>query len=105
MVKVTFIDAEGTLYESDVRPGDSAMRAAVNQSVPGLPGECGGLMACATCHVYVPEEWQEKVGPPSAYEKDMLELTPHPTSSSRLSCQIRLRPDLDGLVLQVPDGR
>ncbi len=105
MVKVTFIDPEGSLYESDVRPGDSAMQAAVRKSVPGLPGECGGIMACATCHVYVPDEWREKVGPPSAHEKDMLGLTPRPTEASRLSCQIRLRADLDGLVLHVPPRR
>ncbi len=105
MVKVTFIDPNGSLYESDMRPGESAMRAAVHKSVPGVPGECGGVMACATCHVYVAQEWLEKVGPPSAHEKGMLELTPRPTSASRLSCQIRLRPDLDGLVLQVPSER
>jgi ferredoxin, 2Fe-2S len=103
MVKVTFIDPQGVPYPTDVAPGFNAMQAAVSHGVPGIPGECGGAMACATCHVYVSPAWLGKLSPPSAEEADVVTLAAkHPAPESRLSCQIRLRTDLDGLVLHIP---
>jgi 2Fe-2S ferredoxin len=72
------------------------------ESIPGIVGECGGNLVCATCHVYVDEQWAAKVGPPGSLELAMLDLVPEPRPCSRLSCQITLTADLDGLILHTP---
>jgi 2Fe-2S ferredoxin len=79
------------------------MEAAIANTVPGIVAECGGACSCATCHVYVDDEWTEKVGGPSEMEEDMLDFAFDVRPTSRLSCQIRLTDELDGLVLHVPE--
>ena len=79
------------------------MENAIKNSVPGIEAECGGACACATCHVYVDEEWREKVGEPDVMEEDMLDFAWEMAPSSRLSCQIKVTDELDGLVVRVPE--
>jgi ferredoxin, 2Fe-2S len=81
----------------------TVMEAARKELVPGIEAECGGACSCATCHVYVDEAWREKVGPPSQMEEDMLDFAFDVRASSRLSCQIKVSDDLDGLVVSVPE--
>jgi len=81
----------------------TVMEAARKELVPGIEAECGGACSCATCHVYVEETWREKVGPPSEMEEDMLDFAFDVRPSSRLSCQIKVSEDLDGLVVTVPE--
>jgi len=103
MTKITFCRASGDTDVIDADDGDSVMFAAVQQGVEGITGECGGVLSCATCHVFVAPEWLEKVGPPSEDEVDMLEATAverRPTS--RLSCQIAVSPALDGMTVEIP---
>jgi 2Fe-2S ferredoxin len=102
MVKITFIDAEGTARTVEAEEGSTVMENAIRNGVPGIEAECGGACACATCHVYVAEEWREKVGEPEPMEEDMLDFAFDVRPNSRLSCQIRVRPELDGLVVQTP---
>jgi 2Fe-2S ferredoxin len=101
---ITFIEQSGIQHQVEAPPGESAMRVALNKGVAGIDGDCGGVCACATCHVYVDEQWSEKVGGPSEQEGEILGSSPVLTDRSRLACQIRMRPDLDGLVLRVADN-
>ncbi len=105
MPKVTFIQNDGTTTEVDAKVGDSLMQAAVNNMVDGVVAECGGCISCATCHVYVDDAWLEKVGAASDNEKDMLQLAVDPNDNSRLSCQVNITDDLDGLVVRVPEAQ
>jgi 2Fe-2S ferredoxin len=101
--KVIYIDSAGSEYAIDAAPGESAMAAAVKNGVPGIVGECGGNCSCATCHVWVREEFADLVGPPQEMEDDLLDLgVSDRRPGSRLACQIRLDESLDGLVLEVP---
>ncbi|MGF7150127.1 2Fe-2S ferredoxin [Sphingomonas zeicaulis] len=102
MPRVTFVSPDGLerTVEGDI--GQSVMETARKNGVDGIVGECGGCCACATCHVYVDAAWGERVGPPSPDEDDMLDFTFDRQADSRLSCQIRLRPDLDGLTVRTP---
>ena len=102
MAKITYIEHDGTDHVIDVKPGLTVMEGAVKNNVPGIDADCGGACACATCHVYVDEEWKDVVGPPSPMEEDMLDFASDVRPTSRLSCQIRVRPELDGLVVQTP---
>jgi 2Fe-2S ferredoxin len=102
MVKITFIDAGGTARTVEAEPGATVMETAVRNEVPGIDAECGGACACATCHVYVDEAWREKTGEPETMEEDMLDFASDVRPTSRLSCQIRVREDLDGLVVTTP---
>jgi len=103
MAKITFIQPDGTRQEVVAEPGMTVMEAARKELVPGIEAECGGACSCATCHVYVDEAWREKVGPPSQMEEDMLDFAFDVRPSSRLSCQIKVSDDLDGLVVTVPE--
>jgi 2Fe-2S ferredoxin len=103
MVKITFVQADGTRQVVEAEPGITVMEAAKLNLVPGIEAECGGACACATCHVYVEEAWRQKTGGPSQMEEDMLDFAFEVREESRLSCQIKVSPDLDGLVVQVPD--
>jgi 2Fe-2S ferredoxin len=85
----------------DAADGESIMRTAVSNDVPGIVGECGGELSCATCHIYVDPQWADRVPPRSLDEEDMLEMVESRTEYSRLSCQIRVSPELDGLEVQV----
>ena len=103
MARITYILHDGTERVVEAEPGMTVMEAAVKNSIPGIAAECGGACACATCHVYVDEDWKTVVGPPEPMERDMLDFASDVRSNSRLSCQIRIRPDLDGLVVQTPE--
>lgn len=103
MTQLTIVAFDGTRFELDVEDGSTVMENAVRNSVPGVEAECGGACACATCHVYIDEAWVEKVGAPSAMEEDMLDFAIDVQPNSRLSCQIKVRPELDGLVVSVPE--
>jgi ferredoxin, 2Fe-2S len=102
-MKATWIQGDGTATTLEVKPGISLMEAATAKGVPLVIGECGGSMSCATCHVVVDAAWAGKVGAAGGFEDQMLDITEtsrQPTS--RLSCQIRMSADLDGIVLHVP---
>ncbi|WP_417768247.1 2Fe-2S iron-sulfur cluster-binding protein [Stappia sp.] len=104
MVRVTYISASGVETTVDGREGDSVMATAVANNIDGIVGECGGSMACATCHVYVDPAFADRLSPRSDDEEAMLEgAASDPRPESRLSCQIRLSADLDGLVLRMPE--
>ena len=102
MAKITFIGADETRYEVVGDNGSTVMETAIRNGVPGIEAECGGACACATCHVYVDADWRDRTGEPEPMEEDMLDFAydVHPTS--RLSCQIRVSDQLDGLVVRVP---
>ncbi len=105
MGKVTYIQTDGTESEVNVAEGTTVMQGAVNNDVTGIVAECGGACSCATCHVYVDPDWFERTGGPSDAEKDMLECAIDPKENSRLSCQIRMNADLDGLVVRTPESQ
>ena len=102
MVNITFIDAAGTSRTVEAEPGATVMETAVRHGVPGIEAECGGACACATCHVYVAEEWSGKVGSPQSMEEDMLDFAFEVRPTSRLSCQIRVTEEMDGLTVHTP---
>jgi len=102
MAKITFIQPDGSSQVVDAQTGVTVMEAAKLAEVPGIEAECGGACACATCHVYVEADWREKTGAPSEMEEDMLDFAFDVRDESRLSCQIKVTDDLDGLVLRVP---
>ncbi len=105
MPLVIYVEADGARHEVDVPLGENVMRGAVNNGVEGIVGECGGGLACATCHCYVDAAWADKVGGPSSDdERDMLEsAAAEVRPTSRLSCQIAITPELDGLVVELPE--
>ncbi len=103
MVKITYIDHAGTARTVDAEVGATVMETAIKNDVPGIEAECGGACACATCHVYIDEAWTEKVGGPSPMEEDMLDFGYDVRENSRLSCQIKVTEELDGLVVRVPE--
>ena len=102
MPKITFITSDAKPYEVDVQNGLTVMEGAVQNDVPGIDADCGGGMACATCHVYVNENWTDKLPPKEDGEEDMLDMAFEPKSNSRLSCQITVSDELDGLVVSIP---
>jgi 2Fe-2S ferredoxin len=103
MPKVIYFDAAGSQYVIDATVGDSVMTTAVKSGVPGIIGECGGNSSCATCHVWVREDFVPLVGPPGDFEDDLLDLAvSERRSTSRLSCQVRVTEGLDGLTVEVP---
>jgi ferredoxin, 2Fe-2S len=107
MPTVTYIAANGDSHTVDVPAGENVMHGAVYNDIDGIVGECGGGLACATCHCYVDEGWTDKVGGPSSQDEvDMLEATASEVRpTSRLSCQIIVEPALDGLVVHLPENQ
>ncbi len=105
MPKITYIQHDGTEQVVEVRNGLSVMEGAVKNNVPGIDADCGGACACATCHVYVDEAWMEKTGERSAMEESMLDFAEAVQDNSRLSCQIKVRDELDGLVVRTPESQ
>lgn len=105
MVKTTFISHDGQTFEVEGSEGDSLMQVAVENGVPGIDADCGGACACATCHVYVSDEWNDKLESPNALEAGMLDFVTEPRPNSRLSCQITLDESLHGLVVSVPESQ
>jgi len=102
MVKITFVQPDGSSVDVEAKVGGTVMEAAVNNSVKGIDADCGGACACATCHIYVSENWLQKLQAADGMESDMLEYAHKPDETSRLSCQLRVTPELDGLVVRVP---
>lgn len=106
MVKVTFVHPDGRETEVEGKHGDSVMATALANDVDGIVGECGGSMMCATCHCYVAEEWASKTGEREDGEEDMLDCAVSEVQdTSRLSCQIKLTPELDGLRVRLPEDQ
>jgi 2Fe-2S ferredoxin len=103
MTKITFIDAAGQARTVDAEDGSTVMETALKNAVPGIEAECGGACACATCHVYVDESWVERLGKAEQMEEDMLDFAFDVRPTSRLSCQIKVRPELDGLTVSTPE--
>ena len=103
MVQITFIDTAGTARTVEGEVGATVMETAIKNGIPGIEAECGGACACSTCHVYIEEAWRAKVGEPSPMETDMLDFAYDVRPSSRLSCQIKVREDLDGLTVTTPE--
>ncbi|MGI9229120.1 MAG: 2Fe-2S iron-sulfur cluster-binding protein [Gammaproteobacteria bacterium] len=105
MPKVKFIAFDGSETEIDAANDLSLMQAAVNNGITAVVAECGGACSCATCHVHVDKTWFDKLPAPEEMEKEMLEFAVKPQPTSRLSCQIKLRPELDGLVVHTPESQ
>lgn len=103
MPKITYIEFDGTEHTVEVRNGLTVMEGAIKNNVPGIDADCGGACACATCHVYVDEAWREKTGTASAMEESMLDFAQNVESNSRLSCQIKVTDQLDGLIVRMPE--
>jgi 2Fe-2S ferredoxin len=103
MPKITYIEFDGTEHAVDVRSGLTVMEGAIKNNVPGIDADCGGACACATCHVYVDEAWREKTGKASAMEESMLDFAQNVQPNSRLSCQIKVTDQLDGLIVRMPE--
>lgn len=103
MTTVVFIDHAGTRYEVEASPNKSLMQTALDHSVPGILGDCGGSCSCATCHAYVDERWAAMLPPKSETEVFMLEGVPELRENSRLCCQLRVTPELDGVVVRLPE--
>jgi len=104
MAKIIYIEASGTEHIVEVKTGNSAMEGAVKANLPSILAECGGACACATCHVYVDPAWIEKTGAPSDMEAGMLDFAENVQENSRLSCQMKVRDELDGLILHLPES-
>jgi ferredoxin, 2Fe-2S len=102
MAKIIYIEYNGSEHVIDVKPGLSVMQGAVKANVPGINADCGGACSCATCHVYVDELWRDKTGARSDLETAMLDFAENVESNSRLSCQIKVTDDLDGLIVRLP---
>ena len=103
MPKITYIDSSGMERTVEGKNGMTVMETAIKHNVPGIDADCGGACACATCHVYVDDAWKEKTGAPSPMEEDMLDFAFDVRPTSRLSCQIKVSPELDGLKVVVPE--
>ncbi len=102
MAKVTYIEASGVSREADVAAGESVMEGALATGVEGIAAVCGGACACATCHVYVDSAWTSRLPPLEDMEEAMLDFAENVEPTSRLSCQITMSADLDGLIVRVP---
>ena len=102
MSKITYNTHDNKIHTVDVQNGLTVMEGAVQNDIPGIDADCGGGMACATCHVYVKEEWWDKLPNKEDGEEDMLDMAYEPNKFSRLSCQIIVSNELDGLVVSIP---
>ena len=102
MAKITFVQPDGVSQTVEAEAGLTVMEAAKLNSISGIDAECGGACACATCHVYVDDAWRAKAGKPTAMEEDMLDFAFDVQEASRLACQIKVTPELDGLLVRVP---
>ncbi|MBL4853652.1 MAG: 2Fe-2S iron-sulfur cluster binding domain-containing protein [Robiginitomaculum sp.] len=105
MAKITYIDQDGTKREVEAKPGQSIMEVAVANMIPGIDADCGGACACATCHVYVDDAWAGKLKPKDDMEDSMLDFAEDVREHSRLSCQILVTDELDGIVVTTPESQ
>jgi ferredoxin, 2Fe-2S len=103
MTQITYTLTDGTDMVVDAPDGESVMRVALQNDVPGIIGECGGELSCGTCHVYVDDEWRDRIEPQSEDERDLLDMMDDVRPESRLCCQIRVRPEIDGFTSRVSD--
>ena len=102
MAKITYIEHNKKSHTIEVANGLTVMEGAIQNDIPGIDADCGGAMACATCHVYVKEEWFNKLPKKEDGEEDMLDMAFEPNQFSRLSCQLTVTDELDGLIVQLP---
>ena len=105
MPTVTYIEFDGTAHTVDASDGATLMQTAVDNGIPGIDADCGGGCACATCHVFVLDDWREQTGEPDPMESSMLQLAEGVNDASRLSCQITLDASHDGLVVRMPESQ
>ena len=105
MAKIHFVDHKGETRTVEIENGATVMEAAIRNGVPGIEAECGGACACATCHVYVDDAWASKTGTKNAMEESMLDFADNVEANSRLSCQIHVTEELDGLVVRMPESQ
>ncbi len=105
MVSITYIEHNGTEHTIEAEEGTSVMMNAVDNSVPGIDADCGGACACATCHIFVPAQWQDKTGERNPMEESMLQLAEGVEDNSRLACQIDVSSEMDGLVVHMPESQ
>ncbi len=103
LVNINFIDHEGVARDVEVETGGSVMQAAVMNDIPGIDADCGGCCSCATCHVYVDEKWLGKLGETNPTEEALLSMRDDRKANSRLSCQIQVTEDLNGLTVTTPE--
>ena len=103
MAKITYMDLQGNSKTIEVENGLSVMEGAIQNDVPGIDADCGGSMACATCHVYVEEKWLDKLPKAEDGENDMIDMALEPKKNSRLSCQLIVSNELDGLIVTTPE--
>ncbi|MEL6482034.1 MAG: 2Fe-2S iron-sulfur cluster-binding protein [Pseudomonadota bacterium] len=103
MPKITYIEHNGTEHVVDVAEGLTVMEGAVTNNIPGIDADCGGACACSTCHVYVDTAWTDKLPAKEDMEVDMLDFAYEPKDNSRLTCQLKVTPALDGLVVRMPE--
>lgn len=103
MAKVTFVECDGTPHEVDLVEGESLMKIATSNAVPGIDGDCGGDAACGTCHIMVDREWVSSTGTRTPEESPMLEMSPECEPNSRLACQVIANADMDGLKVHLPE--
>ena len=103
MPKITYKDHQGTSKTIEVENGLSVMEGAIQKEIPGIDADCGGSMACATCHVYVDDKWLDKIPKAEDAEIDMIDMAFEPKKNSRLSCQIIVNEELDGLEVTTPE--
>ena len=102
MTKITYIENSGKSHTINVANGLTVMEGAVQNNIAGIDADCGGSMACATCHVYVKEEWFDKIPKKEDGEEDMLDMAIEPNKFSRLSCQVIVSDELEGLIVKIP---
>ena len=103
MAKITYITSDNQTHTVEVQNGPTVMEGAVQNDIPGIDADCGGGMACATCHVYVEEKWFNKLPKAEDAEVDMIDMAFEPKKNSRLSCQLTVSDELDGLVVTTPE--
>ena len=103
MAKITYIEHSGKSHTIEVQNGLTVMEGAIQNNIPGIEADCGGGMACATCHVYVKEEWFNKLPKKEDGEEDMLDMAYEPNKFSRLSCQLTVSDNLEGMIVNLPE--
>ena len=103
MPKINFIEHNGEQHTVEAASGDSIMQSAINNLIPGISADCGGECSCGTCHVIIEPTWIEKVGSPDKTEEAMLSLNPDRQTHSRLSCQIKVSDNIDGIIVRLPE--
>ena len=103
MAKITYITSDNQTHTVEVQNGLTVMEGAVQNDIPGIDADCGGGMACATCHVYVKEEWLDKLSKKEDGEEDMIDMAFEPNKFSRLSCQLIVSDEIDGLIVNLPE--